>query len=97
MYFLNGYVYGDNPTALVEVKDAKVCDDWILLLTFTTGEKKVFDATILKGQVFEPLKNKAVFENFKIDDGVVTWLDGEIDCSPEYMYNHSYKYDAMAI
>ena len=27
-----------------------------------------------------------------LDHGVVTWKDGEIDCSPEYMYDHSYEY-----
>ncbi len=29
-----------------------------------------------------------------IKDGVVvTWLDGSIDCSPEYMYEKSCKYN----
>lgn len=28
-----------------------------------------------------------------VESGVVTWLNGEIDSAPEYMYNHSFHYD----
>ena len=28
-----------------------------------------------------------------IEDGVVVWLNGEIDCAPEYMYEHSCPYE----
>lgn len=27
--------------------------------------------------------------------GVVTWLDEEIDCAPEYMYTNSYEYPSL--
>ena len=54
--------------------------------------KRVFDATVLKGDVFAPLNDPAVFNNFKIVHGVITWMNEEIDCAPEYMYENSYEY-----
>lgn len=78
--------------ALLKIQDVKVTGDKMLLLTFSSGEKRVFDATVLKGEVFAPLNNPAVFNNFKIVHGVITWMNEEIDCAPEYMYENSYKY-----
>ena len=37
--------------------DVKALDDMILLLKFNTGEQRVFDATILNGEVFKPLRD----------------------------------------
>ena len=63
------------------------------MLTFSNGETRVFDTTELRGSGFRALEDVEVFENVSIDHGVVTWQDGEIDCSPEFMYDHSYEYD----
>ena len=92
---LCGIVYGNQPEEMLEVKSVKVLDDMIMLITFSTGETRVFDATILKGEVFEPLKDEAVFKKVIVDHGVVTWSDGAIDCAPEYMYEHSFEYAEM--
>lgn len=43
------------------------------------------------------MKDNEVFRRPTIDYGVVTWLDGQIDCAPEFMYENSYAYDTMAI
>ena len=67
----------------------------IMLVSFSTGEKRLFDATILQGEVFEPLKKEDVFKNPVIDHGVVTWDDGNIDCAPEFMYDNSYEYSMV--
>lgn len=97
MHIFNGFVYGGISTDSIKVSKVKPLNDMIMILTFSNGETKLFDATILNGEVFEPLKENNVFKNPVIDHGVVTWLDGEIDCSPEFMYDNSYAYDAMAI
>lgn len=68
----------------------------IMLVTFSNGETKLFDATILTGQVYESLKDDKIFKNPVIEHGVVTWNDGDIDCSPEYMYKNSYEYPEVA-
>lgn len=80
------------PEFSIKVIDAKVTDHFMMLITFSTGEKRVFDASILTGNAFEPLNDIDAFKNFKIVHGVITWLNEDIDCSPEYMYKHSYAY-----
>lgn len=92
MYELDGFVYGGTPTKSIKIVDAKPLDDMIMILTFSSGEKRLFDATILNGPVFEPLKEKKIFENYVLEFGVVTWMEGTIDCAPEFMYENSYEY-----
>ena len=92
MYIYNGFVYGGEPQETIKVIEIKVLPDRILLLKFNNGEQRVFDATILNGPVFEVLKDDLVFAAPVLDHGIVTWCDGEVDCAPEFMYNHSYKY-----
>lgn len=92
MFVLDGIVYASEKQENIYVISAKPLDDMMMILTFSTGELRLFDATILKGTAFQPLTDEAIFKNCKIVDGVVTWLDEEIDCSPEYMYEHSYAY-----
>ena len=77
----------------VKVLDVKILDGMKLLLTFMGGEKRVFDAHELNGPVFECLSDPEIFKTVGIEDGVVVWLNGEIDCAPEYMYEHSCPYE----
>ena len=93
MYVINGVVYADSEADSVTGKDAKTMDGKIMVVTFSNGERRLFDATALKGKVFEPLKNNDVFREFKIEFGTITWEDGEIDIAPEYLYKNSYKYN----
>lgn len=95
MYIIDGIAYAKEEQEFIEVVDVKVLDDMILLLKFNTGEQRVFDATILNGEVFKPLRDKKIFNNVQIDCGVVTWMDGDIDCAPEYMYENSYEYSRV--
>ena len=64
-------------------------------LAFSTGEQRLFDASILTGSAYKPLSDEDIFKNCKVVDGVVTWLDEEIDCAPEYMYVNSYEYPSL--
>ncbi len=95
MYIMNGIVYGGEPVTSVEISSVKVLDDMIMLVSFSTGETRLFDATILQGEVFEPLKREEIFKNPIVDHGVVTWNDGNIDCAPEFMYENSYEYSMV--
>ena len=96
MFVMDGIIYGGRPKETIKISKVKVLPDKIMLLTFSTGETRLFDATILTGEVFEPLNDKKVFENVTIDHGVITWADGSIDCAPEFMYDHSYEYTAVS-
>lgn len=96
MYISNGFVCGNQQSKMLKISEVKALDDMIMILTFSTGEKRLFDATILEGQIFEPLKNPEIFKKAKIEYGVVTWMDGNIDCAPEFMYEHSYEYSLVS-
>lgn len=97
MFIMDGIVYGGEPKEIIKVSKVKILPDKILLLTFSTGETRIFDATILKGEIYNPLDDENIFQNAEVDHGVVTWANGEIDCSPEFMYENSYEYSAKEI
>ena len=92
MYIMNGIVYGGEPKEPIKVRQVKVLPDKMLMIRFNNGETRLFDATMLEGPAYEPLRDENVFSEPEIDHGVVTWLQGAIDCAPEYMYRHSFEY-----
>ena len=97
MFEMNGIVYASNFADVLKITEAKATDHLMILLTFSNGEKRVFDATVLTGSVFEPLADDNIFNDFKIVHGAITWMDEEIDCAPEYMYQNSYAYEQMLV
>ncbi len=97
MFIINGIVYASEVSDNIQIVDVKPLEDMMMILTFSTGEQRLFDATVLSGPVFEPLSNDEIFKSCKIVDGIVTWMDEEIDCAPEYMYDKSYPYNAMGL
>ena len=92
MFTLNGIVYASEKIENVQIVSAKPLDDMMMILTFSTGEQRLFDATILTESAFLPLKDDNIFKNCKVIDGAVTWMDEEIDCAPEFMYENSFAY-----
>lgn len=95
---INGIVYAENPASPLEVTAVKALSDQMLLLTFSTGEKRLYDATqLLRFPAFERLNDEAVFSHPVLEDGVVTWDYGEIDIAPETMYANSYPYNEQDI
>ena len=97
MFTLNGIVYASEQPENIQVVSASPLDDMMMILTFSNGEQRLFDATILSGPAFQPLTNKEIFDSCKVADGVVTWMDEEIDCAPEFMYQNSYPYNYSEI
>lgn len=96
MYVINGVAYASEKQDKVLVKSVKALDDMIMLITFSTGEQRVFDASyLLEYPAFAPLCDEGVFENAKVEYGVVVWNDGKIDIAPETMYDKSYKYETV--
>ena len=94
MYVYEGYVYGSQPDSELIVIDARVVDDLCMLVTFSTGETRLLDATeLLEFEAFKPLANKTVFEDFAVEYGVITWNDGSIDIAPEGLYRRTYEFD----
>ncbi len=98
MYVMNGIAYAGTAVQDRRVSAVKALDDRMMLVTFVSGERRLYDATqLLQYPAFQPLKDEAVFRTASVDHGVVTWLDGEIDIAPETMYVTSFPYDEMAI
>ena len=93
MFILNGIVYASERPENIEITQATPLEDMMMILTFSTGEQRLFDATVLTGPAFQPLTDTKVFNSCKIVNGVVTWMDEEIDCAPEFMYEHSFPYN----
>lgn len=96
MYIVNGIAYASERTANIKVKEIKPLDDLIMIVTFSTGEQRIFDATcMLEYPAFKILANEEVFKAAKVEYGVVVWNDGEIDLAPETMYEKSYAYEMV--
>ena len=71
------------------VTSAIPAEDYILFLSFTNGEQRVFDAKpLLNLKPFEPLRNKKVFKAVKLSYGSVIWPHG-IDYCPDTLYAES--------
>ena len=47
MFTLNGIVYASEKPENLQILSAKPLDDMMMILTFSTGEQRLFDATIL--------------------------------------------------
>lgn len=96
MFIVDGVCYADSNMSEIKVKDAQVLRGGMLLVTFTSGEKRLFDTTKLEGSAFEPLKNDKILRDITIFHGVITWNNGEIDIAPETVYAESYPYDSTS-
>lgn len=93
MFVVNGIVYAGEPREELKVSDASLIDDFYMLLTFSSGERRVFDGKkLLEYPAFFPLTNQKIFDGFKINRGILTWQDGEIDIAPEKLYEMSWPY-----
>ena len=97
MYILNDICYAGELQAGIKVTDVLPLRGGMMLVTFSTGEKRLFDTTALEGPAFAPLAEEKIFNNPVLFHGVITWNNGEIDIAPETVYRCSYAYDSMAI
>ena len=64
-------------------------EDYKLFLTFTNGERRIFDAEpLIKITAFRPLADKTFFQSVRVAYGTVLWPRG-IDYCPDTLYNES--------
>ena len=77
---LHGKPLGPRVTSVTPLGDHK------LLLTWTNGEKRIFEAhKLLCQSVFKPLKDESFFNNIKIINGTIAW-ENDIDYCPDTLY-----------
>ena len=92
MYIRNGICYAGKIEDDIRITDVRPLRGMMMLVTFSSGEKRLFDASLLTGGAFEPLKDEKVFFSPSLFHGAITWNDGEIDIAPETVYEDSYPY-----
>jgi len=96
MYIINGIAYAGEFKDNLTVTDIRILDDLIMIVTFSTGEHRLFDATcLLQYPAFSILQDEKIFRTAKVEYGVVVWNDGDIDLAPETMYEKSYAYEPI--
>ena len=97
MFIIDGIAYAGQPEGEMKVISAKSVGDFELLVRFSTGETRLFDGSALHAyEAFAPLFENKVFDTPEIQDGILTWLGGEIDISTAKVYAMSYQYDSVA-
>ncbi|RKZ40955.1 MAG: DUF2442 domain-containing protein [Gammaproteobacteria bacterium] len=77
----------------LHIIEAKYLSDYKIEVLFNNGQKGVADLSrILKGKIFESLKEKTVFAQLKIDKELETivWQNGA-DLAPEFIYYQIFK------
>jgi Protein of unknown function (DUF2442) len=78
---------------LLDVINVTVQSDFILLLEFENGEKRVFSMmAYLEQKPWSRLKSGNVFQGAFIENGTVAW-PGNIDIDPETLYELSVLVD----
>ena len=97
MYILNDICYAGELREGIKVTEALPLRGGMLLVTFSTGEKRLFDTTALQGPAFAPLADEAICAHPTLFHGVITWNNGEIDIAPETVYCNSFAYESAAI
>lgn len=90
MYVMNGIAYAGEQKPPLKISGVRPLPGHRLWLRFSTGEARLFDFTpLLNAPAFLPLQDENVFRGVYIDYGIPVWQDGQIDISPEYLYENS--------
>jgi len=79
----------------LHVTNARYIEDYKVEVSFNNGRKGIADLSdVLKGPMFEPLKNHLTFSAFTVDKEMETivWPNGA-DLAPEYIYFQIFKDD----
>jgi len=83
---VKGLTKSSSPPKVVDVKPN---EDHTLLLTFTNGEARLFDARgLLKYEIYKPLESIAFFNLAKVDNGGIVW-PGDLDLCYHTLYPES--------
>ncbi len=77
----------------LHITDAKYIEDYKVEVAFNNGKRGIADLSeALHGDIFEPLKNQAIFSSFVVDKELETlvWPNGA-DLAPEYIFFQAFK------
>ncbi len=89
MKIQNDIVYAKDPEPILRVTAVKPLDGYKLHLEFNNGETKIFDfSPLINRPLYQPLKEKKIFNSVMLEFGVPVWNNGDIDIAPEYLYQN---------
>ncbi len=95
MYVLNDIVYAEDfSNKDIKINEIKIISELCLLITFSNGEKRIFDAKyLIKYPIYKKLEDFEVFKNAYVENGIIVWDNGSINIAPDTVYKNSYKYE----
>lgn len=94
MYVLGDIAYASNNGESLKIENMKILDKLCMLVTFSNGEKRIFDASkLLQYPIYKQLEDYEVFKSARLQNGIIVWNNGEIDISPETVYINSFEYE----
>ncbi len=94
MYILDDIAYAGNSNEILKIKNIKIIAELYMLVTFSTGEKRVFDVSkLLEYPIYKKLEDYEIFKSAYVENGIIVWDNGEIDVSPETVYANSFEYE----
>ena len=89
MYVIDGIAYPKIKKELLKVVEVKTLPEYNLWIKFNNGEIRLFDfSSLLDKPAFVPLNDKTLFNAVSLDHGLPVWQNGDIDISPEYLYEN---------
>ena len=81
--------YEDRPDLIPAVSAVVPIMDYKLLLTFKSGEIRIYDCGwMLKEKLFQPLRDYEFFVKAHVSDDTVAW-NSMIDMGPDDLYENS--------
>ena len=90
MIVRDGKCYAENPLPVLKITGFETFAPHQMRVVFNDGETRIFDGrTLLKGEAFAPLADADTFADCRLDYETLTWLDGELDVAPEFVYENS--------
>lgn len=96
MFVKDGIAYASVKNGEIKIISVKVVAELSLLVTFSSGEERIFDMMyLMKYPVYKKLEDYELFKTVYIENGVLVWNKGEIDIAPEEVYNKSYEYEKI--
>ena len=86
----NGICFPDTGRRpLLKVVACRALEPPRLRIRFGTGEVRDADLTpLLALPAFAALADERAFHSFTLDHGIVSWLDGDLDIAPEWLFDH---------
>ena len=93
MYVIDDICYAGSNEQELKVAEVKPLVGRMLLVTFSSGERRLFDTTKITGSAFDILDDENIFNNPVLFHGIITWNDGAVDIAPETVYAESLPYE----